>query len=411
MKRIKRERELRALWNAKDSHLVKVITGVRRSGKSTLLELFRADLIENEVAEQNIISLNFEDLDNEPLTDYQNLHQYVLDRLQDGKNYVFLDEIQKVDQFEKVVDSLYVRDNIDLYITGSNAYFMSSEFATLLTGRYVEIKVYPFSFAEFASAFPNQSRLDLLFEDYLTYGGFPEVTNLIRAGQTEVVNDYLLGVYNTILNKDIVDRFNITDISALNGITKYLLDNVGNITSPKRISDYLTSNNNKTSYNTVDKYLSALTAGLIFYSVDREDIKGKQILQTLQKYYAVDTGLRRAILTADNDVDMGHLLENVVYFELLRRRYAVTVGKVDGAEVDFVAKNIDSNEKTYFQVAYTAKDSATLERELRPFEKIGDHSLKILLTTDVHETEVNGIKVLNVVNWLLSKESGRFKNE
>jgi predicted AAA+ superfamily ATPase len=401
MEKIERKRELALLKQAKDSNLIKVITGVRRSGKSTLLELFRAELVKSNIPEQNIISINFEDLENEPLANYQNLHQHILDRLQDGKNYVFLDEIQKVNQFEKVVDSLYIRENIDLYITGSNAYFMSGEFATLLTGRYVEVKVYPFSFAEFAKAFPDNNRSDLLFEDYLTYGGFPEVVNLIRAGQTEIVNDYLLGIYNTILNKDIVTRFNITEVSTLTSITRYLLDNVGNITSPKKIADFLTSNNNKTSYNTVNKYLDALVAGLIFYQVDREDIKGKQILQTLQKYYAIDVGLRRAILAADVDVDMGHLLENVVYFELLRRRNIVTVGKTDSEEVDFVAKNIDSNEKTYFQVAYSVKDSATLARELRPFDKIADHNPKILLSTDTHEFSENGIKHLNVIDWLL----------
>jgi predicted AAA+ superfamily ATPase len=278
---------------------------------------------------------------------------------------------------------------------------MSGEFATFLTGRYIEIKIYPFSFAEFVQMFIGNQRTDLLFEDYLTYGGFPEVAKFLRNGQTEIVADYLIGVYNTILNKDIAMRYKLANTFTLEGITKYLLKNIGGLSSPKKISDYLTSNNNKTSYNTVDKYLLALTGGLLFYIVDREDIKGKQFLQTLHKYYTVDLGFRRAILPSDRNTDMGHILENVVYFELLRRRNMVTVGKAESKEVDFVTRNIDSREKVYYQVAYTVKEEMALTRELAPLNKIGDHNQKILLTTDAHETEINGIKVRNVINWLL----------
>jgi predicted AAA+ superfamily ATPase len=403
MENIKRQPELEYLLKAKDTRLVKVITGVRRSGKSTLLELLQTELLERGIDRQNIIDINFEDLDNEELTDYKKLHQYILNNLQNGQNYIFLDEVQRVDGFEELINSLFIRQNIDLYITGSNAYFMSGEFATFLTGRYIEIKIYPFSFAEFAAMFPNSNRSDLLFEDYLTYGGFPEVAKLLRAGQREVVNDYISGVYNTILNRDIVPRFKLTDLTTLNNISKYLLDNIGNLTSPKKIADYLTSRHDKTSYNTANKYLGALTSGLLFYAVEREDIKGKQLLQTLQKYYAVDLGLRRAILNADQSSNIGHALENVVYFELLRRRNFVTIGKTEDQEVDFVAKNIDSSEKTYYQVAYTVKENETLARELRPFYKIRNHNQKVLLTTDTHETEIDGIKQINIINWLLDE--------
>lgn len=402
MNTIRRERELAYLAKARDTRLVKVISGVRRSGKSTLLEQYKTDLMRDGVPERNIIHINFEDLANESLLDYGVLHQYILDRLQGGKNYIFLDEIQNVIGFEKLVDSLFIRESVDLYVTGSNAYFMSGEFATFLTGRYIEVKMYPFSFAEFASAFAGNSRTDLLFEDYLVYGGFPEVTNLIKAGRTEIVNDYLLGIYNTILNKDIVPRFKLTDIKTLENVTKYLLGNVGNVTSPKKIADYLTSHHDKTSYNTVDKYLSALTSGLLFYSVNREDIRGKQLLQTLQKYYAVDVGFRRGMLGVDRGTDRGHVLENVVYFELLRRRNIVTVGKVHGEEVDFVARSIDTGEVTYYQVAYTVREASTLARELAPYAKTTNHYRKILLSTDLGRFDVDGVQHYNVIEWLLS---------
>ncbi|MDR3127971.1 MAG: ATP-binding protein [Bifidobacteriaceae bacterium] len=403
MQKIKRQRELDILREAKNTNLIKVITGIRRSGKSTLLELFQNELIKSGISKRNIVSINFEDLDTEELTNYKNLHQHILKNLQKGMNYVFLDEIQMVSNFEKVVDSLYIRKNVDLYITGSNAFFMSGEFATLLTGRYVEIQVYPFSFAEFVSAFPLNERLDELFESYLIYGGFPEVVNLLKENKKKLIIDYLLGVYNTILNKDIAARFNMTNISTLLGIAKYLFDNIGNITSPKKIADFLSSNNNKTSYNTVTKYLNALSVGLIFYSVNRENIKGKQILQTLQKYYAVDMGLRRVILSSDAGFDIGHILENVVYFELLRRRNIVTIGKIDNAEVDFIAKNIDTNEKIYYQVAYSVKDLKTFSREISSFNKISDHYSKVLLTTDNYNFSENGIKHINIINWLLER--------
>jgi predicted AAA+ superfamily ATPase len=385
----------------KDLNIVKVVTGVRRCGKSTLLEMFRRRLIGDGISETTIISLNFEEMENEALRDKATLHRYITEHLGSGKTYVFLDEIQMVPGFEEVVDSLYVKDGIDLYITGSNAYFLSGELATLLTGRYIEINVFPLSFAEYVSAFDDNSRLDLRFEDYLVYGGFPEVANLLNAGLKTVVNDYMLSIYNTIITKDIVARHRISDITTLNNISRFIIDSVGSLVSPQKISNYLTSQNNKTSRATVDKYLSYLADGLIFYRADRQDIKGKRLLQTQQKYYPVDTGFRRAVLGNSSAAEMGHLLESIVYFELLRRRNFVWVGKQREYEVDFVTRAIDTDETMYYQVAYTAKDANALEREMRSLEAIGDHNRKLLLTTDLHKFDVNGIRHINVIEWLL----------
>jgi predicted AAA+ superfamily ATPase len=404
---IKRSDYLNKLQSVKDTDLIKVVTGVRRSGKSTLLEMFRQKLLDENVPAANIISVNFEEMENQPLRDKKLLHAHILKQLGRGKNYVFLDEIQMVPEFEEVVDSLYVKPNIDLYITGSNAYFLSSDLATLLTGRYIEIKVFPLSFAEYVSAFDDKSRLDLRFNDYLVYGGFPEVANLLKAGQKDVVNDYMLGIYNTVITKDIVERNGITDVTTLGSIARFVLDSVGSLISPHKIAGYLTSQNNKTSRTTVDKYLAALVDGLIFYRADRKDIKGKQLLQTQQKYYPVDTGFRRVLLGNSAALEVGHLLESVVYFELLRRRNFVWVGKQKEYEVDFVARNIDTNEVVYYQVAYTAKDENVLSRELRPLKAVNDHNQKFLLTTDVGLYEYSGVKQLNVVDWLLSEPLSR----
>lgn len=398
---IDRKIYLDKLRSLRDTDLIKVITGVRRAGKSTLLAIFRDELLASGVAASDIVSLNFEDIANERLQDPARLHDFIVKTVGDRHAYVFLDEIQNVAQFEKVVDSLYIRKNIDLYITGSNAYFLSGDLATVLSGRYVELEVFPLSFAEYASAFEDRPAVETLLDDYLTYGGFPEMANLLAGGRREVVNDYILGIYNTVITKDIVQRNNISDITTLNGITKFLLSNVGSLVTPKKIADYLTSMQNKTSYNTADKYLSALVDGLIFYRADRRDIRGKQVLQTLQKYYVVDTGLRRAILGNASRADIGHLLENVVYFELLRRRNFVWVGKNKDTEVDFVARNIDTDEVVYYQVSLSTSDERVFDRELRPLQSIADHYPKVILTTDAHEFDEDGIRQMNITKWLL----------
>jgi predicted AAA+ superfamily ATPase len=365
--------------------------------------MFRNRLVSDGVPKDNIISINFEEMENKHLRDADALHAYVLEHISKGKNYVFLDEIQAVPRFEEVVDSLYAKKNIDLYITGSNAYFLSSDLATVLSGRYIELNIFPLSFAEYVGAFDDNSRLDLRLEDYLVYGGFPEVTKLLIAGQKDVINDYLLGLYNTVITKDVVERNNVTDITTLNNIARFVLDSVGSLLSPQKIADYLTSQNNKTARATVEKYLTSFAKALIFYRADRKDIKGKQLLQTQQKYYPVDTGLRRTMLGSAETADVGHMLESIVYFELLRRRNFVWVGKQKDLEVDFVTRNMDTDEVVYYQVAYTAKDESVLSRELRPLESVNDHNQKVLLTTDPHEFDKDGIKHVNVVNWLLGK--------
>jgi len=403
---ITRELELNKLKLYRDKPLIKVITWIRRCGKSTVLELFRQDLLGTGVPAENIISINFEDLANEALLDYQTLHNFVLKNLKDGKNYVFFDEIQMVKNFEKVVNSLFIRENIDLYITGSNADFLSWELATLLTGRYIEIKMYPFSFKEYVSAFEDKSRLDLMFNDYILYWWFPEVVNFLVNKQKTAIMDYLLGIYNTVLNKDIITRFRIADVITFNNITKFLLDNIGGIVSSKKISNYLTQHYDKTSYNTVDKYIEALTSGLIFYEVPRRDIKWKQLLQTLTKYYVADLGFRRAMLGSAGSTDLGYILENVVYFELLRRGNIVHIGKQGDREVDFIAQNPETNATTYYQVSYTVTHKDTLQRELEPLQMLNDNYEKIILTTDIHETNYQGIKQINVINWLLGYGRG-----
>jgi predicted AAA+ superfamily ATPase len=392
---------LDTLCDYRDTNLIKVLTGVRRCGKSTLLFQLREQLINDGVPSDNIISLNFEDFENEWLLEASALHSYVLRQLGEGKNYVILDEIQNVPNFEKVVDSLYIRDSIDLYITGSNAYFLSSDLATMLSGRYVEIPVYPLSFSEYIKAFDDHSRLDLLFDSYCNYGGFPEVANLLAIDKPMLVNDYLLGIYHTVLNKDVVQRNNISNVLTLNRVARFLLSNIGSLVSAKKIADFLTSNNNKTSYNTIDKYIGSLTDGLIFYCANRWNIKGKQVLQTLQKYFVVDTGLYRALLGTGTHEDIGHLLENIVYFELLRRRNYVWVGKNRDSEVDFVVRNVDTDEISYFQVAYSVTDKETYNREITPLRAINDHWQKTILTLDIHEYAEDGIKLKNVIAWLL----------
>jgi predicted AAA+ superfamily ATPase len=396
-----RQSYLDTLRDYRDTNLIKVLTGVRRCGKSTLLSQFRKQLIDDGVSSKNILSLNFEDLENEWMLNATVLHSYVLEQLGEGKNYVFLDEIQNVPNFEKVVDSLFIRESIDLYITGSNAYFLSSDLATVLSGRYVELPVYPLSFSEYIKAFDNHSRLDILFDSYCNYGGFPEVANLLAADKPLLVNDYLLGIFHTVLNKDVVQRNNISDVSTLNRIARFLLSNIGSLVSAKKIADFLTSNNNKTSYNTVDKYLSSLTGGMIFYCATRWNIKGKLVLQTLQKYFVVDTGLYRALLGTATHEDMGHILENIVYFELLRRRNFVWVGKHGESEVDFVVRNIDTDEISYYQVAYSVANKETFEREIAPLRAIKDHWKKTILTLDIHEFSEVGIRLQNIISWLL----------
>ncbi len=382
----------------KDKELIKVVTGIRRCGKSTLFKLFQKYLIENGIEKTQIININFEDIAYEHLTDYKILYKEISERLnKDKKTYIFLDEIQHVAKFEKTVDALYIKENTDIYITGSNAFFLSGELATLLSGRYVEIKMLPLSFKEYSSALPDNISSERKFSQYINEGGFPY---LLRLEDEQSKKDYLEGIYNTIVLKDIAARKKLTDVSILESIIKYMFDNVGNLTSPKKISDTLTSYGRKVSQPTVESYVSSLLDSFILKKSERYDVSGKQLLKTQCKYYVTDIGLQRFILSG-NKRNIGHNIENIVYLELIRRGYKVYTGKIDNLEIDFIAER--NGFTYYYQVSMSVMDNAVLERELKPLNKIKDNNPKFLLTMDlVPETSHNGIRQINIIDWLLS---------
>ena len=400
MDRILRYDYLSILKDFKDKQIIKVITGIRRCGKSTLLELFQDYLKENGVEDNQIIFINFENSDYEELQDRKVLYNYLKENLvKNKKTYIFLDEIQNVPEFEKTVDSLFINKDVDLYITGSNAYLLSSELATLLTGRYVEIKMLPLSFKEYISAFEDKTDIAKKFRNYLQYSSFPQSIELYKINPKNI-DLFLDGIYNTILFKDVMKRKGINDKNVLERVTKYLYDNIGCRTSLKNISDNIEGVEKNSSYNTVANYVEALIDSFIVYKANRYDIKGKEFLKTQEKYYGVDMGLRYYILGQKSGRDMGHILENIVYLELLRRGYKVYIGKLDDLEVDFVAKN--SKETIYYQVALTTREESTLERELLPLKKINDNYPKYILTLDEDiDVDFDGIKKINVLDWLL----------
>ena len=382
----------------KDKQLIKIVTGIRRCGKSTLLEMYQDWLREQGVDDRQIIFINFEDIDYEELTDYKKLYSYLKERLVSGKStYIFLDEIQHVHDFPKVVDSLYIKKNVDIYITGSNAYMLSSEIATLISGRYVQIEMLPLSFKEYMESTGSMEGRSAKYLEYLENSSFPYALEL--KGQPNEIRDYLEGIYNTIVVKDIVSRKKITDVMMLKSVLRFVFDNIGSPLSSKKIADTMTSDGRKIDTKTVEKYLEALSESYIIYRAKRYNIKGKQYLKTLGKYYVVDIGMRFMLL-GFRQADAGHILENTVYLELLRRGYDVYVGKVDDFEVDFVAQN--SKGITYFQVALSVRDEKTLERELRPLAAIRDHYPKIILTLDDDpEMHYDGIRRINARDWLL----------
>ena len=399
---IERNDYLNILYKWKNKQVFKVITGIRRCGKSTLLKMFKEKLLKEGVEESQIIWLNFEDLDNEPLLDYKTLYAHVKRQLHPGAmNYLFFDEIQLVANFQKVIDSLLLKDNVDIYVTGSNAYLLSGEIATLLTGRYVEIKMHPLSFKEYVSAFEQPAPIENIYRSYIEFGAFPYILQL--TSDRELANEYLAGLYNTIVLKDVVARKRISDVMMLESVVKFLADNIGNLTASKRISDTMTSAGRKISSHTVENYISALSDSFIFYPVTRYDTKGMQYLKTGQKYYLADVGLRN-IIVGTKGGDMGHILENVIYLELLRRGGEIYVGKNDNAEIDFIV--IKGGMKEYYQVSLSVRDARTLQRELAPLQTIPDHNPKFLLTLDNDPvTSHNGIKQIYALDWLLDKHS------
>ena len=404
---IERKQYMQRLRDLKDQNVIKVITGVRRSGKSTLLQMFADELLQKGVAWGQIQFYNFEDLDTLALGDIFQIHTHIKNRLVAGEmNYIFLDEVQNVKDFQRLVDSLYIKDNCDVYITGSNAHLLSGELATLLTGRYILTEVLPFQFAEFydvtLSKSPNLSKNECL-AIYALEGGFPEYYNQQNIKQKQA-DDFMAGVLNTIVEKDIFGRLNIRDKHDFNKIIDFAFDSVGSFVSPRSISDTLRTHGTVVDKQVVARYLDALCDVFLLYKVPRYEIKGKGLLQTLNKYYLVDPCFRKVRLKRSMEKDISHWLENVVYFELLRRNRNVFVGKIGDKEVDFVVTDYDGY-TSYYQVAWATPTPETLERELAPLKAIRDSTPKYLLTTDIDFDPVyDGIRKFNVADWLLGKK-------
>lgn len=393
---IRRETYLTDLERLKDKRFIKVLTGVRRSGKSTLLALFQEQLITDQVSQTQIQSYNFEDLALADYLDYRKLYEKITDNLQaDQMNYIFLDEIQMVPEFERVLDSLFVKENVDLYVTGSNAYMLSSELAPLLSGRYVELKVYPLSFVEFFSALGGDKAT--VFQRYLEFGGFPYATEI---PDELTYRDYISGIVNTVLIKDVLQRKQRSDATLVEQLAKYLTDSSGSLVTIKKIADTLTSMGQKTTSDTVSTYLSGFQEAYLFFRADRYDIAGKKYLSINSKYYPVDQSLRKVLL-GNKRPNFGHRLEGVVYLELLRRGYQVFIGNIGEFKIDFVAQKNGVTE--YYQVSLTVEDDRTYQREVRPFQSIQDNYRKILLTMDNGRYNQEGIEQLNIIDWLLAR--------
>lgn len=400
---IERKEYLKQLLSWKDQSIIKVLTGIRRCGKSTILKLYQEYLLNNGIDPSQIISINFEELEYEDLQDYKKLYQYIKDRLVENKMmYIFLDEIQNVPSYEKVVDSLHVKENIDIYITSSNSYIFSGQLATYLSGRYIEIPILPLSFKE---VYNPQTDKEEAFQKYIKTGGFPYI-NQIQL-QNEQIDMYLEGIYNTVIVKDIEERINrknsknVTDIALLKAISKYLSSVVGSPVSIRSITNYFKSNERKTSPNTISNYIEALCESYLYYPVEVMDISGKEVLKSNKKYYIVDPGIRNYILPKQF-YDLGFTIENIVYLELLRRRYNVNIGRSGRTEVDFIAKRNDVY--TYIQVTASLVDENTFNREIRPLKQIEDNYEKIILTLDRYTLgNYEGIKVINIVDWLLEE--------
>ncbi len=402
MKQVVRAYYLETLRNLREQNLIKVVTGVRRCGKSTLLLQYQ-DLLHKENPEAKILSINFDVPEFRFLAEknWLEVYEYINKLLSAGTiNYVFLDEVQNVVQFEKLLEGLFVHPDVDLYVTGSNAYLLSSELATLLTGRAFEINVLPFSFAEYLEFTEKNDNQAKTFSEFIATGGFPEAARLSMANNSYAYQ-YLQTVFKNIYENDILKRYRINSEHSYNEVVNFLVDSIGSSVSPTNIANVLKNRDKSIDNKTVSRYIDTLTEAFLFYKVNRYDVKGKQHLQTQEKYYLVDTGLRNALLGKDLVNDAGHLLENVVYLELLRRGNQLWIGKVDNVEVDFVARNKDGY-TVYYQVAQSVQNSETLTRALTPFDKIPDHNEKILLTMDYETGSRNGVKQINVLDWLLA---------
>ena len=395
---IYRKEYMDKLNSYKGKQIIKVITGIRRWGKSTILNEFKKDLIDRGILEKNIISINFEDNSNRELLDFQRLHDYIIEKA-DKKcmNYVFLDEIQNVNEFQKCIDSLLLREYLDIYITGSNSYMLSGELATYLTGRYIQIHVLPLSFKEYLSYYGETDELRK-YNEYSIYGGFPYLINLENSNEKI---EYLDSIYNTVIVKDVINRKKVNDVMMLESICRFLFDSIGSSVSTKKISDTLASNGRKNSVHTVEEYINSLLESYVLYKVNRFDIKGKQLLKTQEKYYLSDLGLRTYLLGRNNNRDLGHILENIIFLELKRKGYRVYIGKNDDKEVDFVVETED--EYIYIQVALSVREELTLQRELKSLESISNHYKKYIITLDYDTNNYNGIKQISAIDFLLGR--------
>ena len=399
-KRLERKEYLDKLIGFRDKQLIKVVTGVRRCGKSTLLEIYQDYLRANGVKEEQIVAINLEDFDFFALREPAALHRYIKERLVPGKmTYVFVDEIQHCTDFPSVIDSLYIRKNVDVYLTGSNAYMLSSEIATLISGRYVEIKMLPLSFREYVLATGDNDNLGAKYRQYIQGSSLPYSLEL--KDNPSALHDYLEGVYHTIVVKDIAARKRISDTMMLESVTRFVFDSIGSQLSTKKIADTMTSSGRKIDVKTVERYLEGLMESFIIYQAKRYNIRGKQYMKTLEKYYVVDIGMRYLLL-GTSGTDVGHILENIVYLELLRRGYEVYIGKIDDLEVDFVARG--NKGVQYIQVAASVRDENTLSRELASLQRISDNYPKVILTLDEDpEADYEGIRRINALDWLVGK--------
>ena len=391
------------LLQLRDQDLIKVVTGIRRCGKSTLLHAFKQHLLTDGVAVDAICFLNFEERENAHFQSWEQVYDFIISNLSAAaKRYVFLDEVQLIPQFEKLVDALYVKKDIDLYITGSNAYLLSSELSTMLSGRYIAINLHPFSFAEYVTAFPEVSDMGKLFRQYMNGSCFPESVTLSKVAP-EQENIYLQSLYDTVVVKDIVQRQKLRKFDTLQRVLNFIFDSVGSVVSPNNIADTLRKNTQEPlSHNTILKYLRYFSESYLIYPVRLFNIKGKRLLASNYKYYVVDLGLKNILHTNAPTIDLGHKLENVVYFELLRRGGTVYAGRTDNGEVDFVVQHYDGT-RAYYQVAYTANDEKTLKRELSSLRNIRDSYPKYLLTLDYETSNIDGIQRVHVIDWLLKQ--------
>ena len=391
------------LLQLRDQDLIKVVTGIRRCGKSTLLHAFKQHLVTDGVAADAICFLNFEERENAHFQSWEQVYDFIIGNLSAAaKRYVFLDEVQLIPQFEKLVDALYVKKDIDLYITGSNAYLLSSELSTMLSGRYIAINLHPFSFAEYVTAFPEVSDMGKLFRQYMNGSCFPESVTLSKVAP-EQENIYLQSLYDTVVVKDIVQRQKLRKFDTLQRVLNFIFDSVGSVVSPNNIADTLRKNTQEPlSHNTILKYLRYFSESYLIYPVRLFNIKGKRLLASNYKYYVVDLGLKNILHTNAPTIDLGHKLENVVYFELLRRGGTIYAGRTDNGEVDFVVQHYDGT-RAYYQVAYTANDEKTLKRELSSLRNIRDSYPKYLLTLDYETSNIDGIQRVHVIDWLLKQ--------